>query len=103
MIATVAPPNRCFTLFAAASLANALHWNSTTSALLISLASVVALTLMARSPPTPTMRMPFCLDRRDVLGPGVDQRDVEPAFGEQAAEQAAHRAGADHDDFRILE
>ena len=42
-------------------------------------------------------------DRRDVLRPGIDQRDVEPAFGEQPAEQAAHRAGADNDDLRIFE
>src|ERR1041385_2854380 len=68
VIATVSPSNRCFTLFAAASFANALHWNSTTSALLISVASVVAFTLMSRSPPTPTMRMPFSLMRATCSG-----------------------------------
>ena len=41
-------------------------------------------------------------DRRDVFGPRVDQRDVEAAFGEQPAEQATHRAGADHNDCGVL-
>ena len=30
-------------------------------------------------------------------------RDVETALCEQAAEQAAHRAGTDHDDLRLVE
>ncbi len=51
LIATVFPVKRCLTLLAAASLANALHWNSTRSQARISLASVVAPTLIARSPP----------------------------------------------------
>ena len=50
-MATLVPSNRCFTLRAAASLANALHWNSTTSAALTELASLVALIGIARSPP----------------------------------------------------
>ncbi len=46
---------------------------------------------------------PARADRVDVLGPGVDQGDVQSAFGEQAAEQTAHGAGADDHDAGLVE
>ena len=39
-------------------------------------------------------------NRVDVLPPGIDQGDVQPSFGHQPAEQAAHGAGTEHYDMR---
>ena len=43
-------------------------------------------------------RKAVAADRLDMLGPGVDQRDVEPVMGEVPAGIAADSPGADDDD-----
>src|SRR2546430_10816747 len=46
-------------------------------------------------------RQAVAADRLDMLGPGVDQRDVEPVMREVSGGVAADCAGADDDDALV--
>ena len=49
----------------------------------------------------PSSDSPSLADRLDMLGPGIDQRHVEPVMREVPAGIAADRAGPDDDDALV--